>query len=268
MNGAGVTIVGNTLYLVGGSGTNDEVSIQPCGPSTTGSTGLKVSGRLNGINLSGVTQDFAAIYIISFAGNENFQAATNLTIPLVISAGNGKDNIQVGAGDNTISLGNGNDIIQAQNGNNTISLGNGDDSVELGSGDNTVTAGNGNDNVQLGNGNNIVVEGNGRDQVQAGSGDNLIVGGGGPDNIQAGNGSNILIDGAASGAYIAILDQVLSEWVQYGSADAVTIRSQLAGIVTYNAKNANILRAGSGLDWFWYTYGEVHTDRKATDLLN
>jgi hypothetical protein len=60
----------------------------------------------------------------------------------------------------------------------------------------------------------------------------------------------------------------LSEWVQYGSADTVTIRSQLAGILTYNTKHANTLRAGSGLDWFWYTYVEDHTSRKATDLLN
>ena len=269
VNGAGVTIVGNTLYLVGGSTTNDQLNIQPIGSSTTGSTAVQVNGRLSGNNLNGrYTQAFAAIYIIGFAGNDTIQAATSLTIPLVISAGNGIDNIQVGASNNTISLGNGNDNIQAQNGNNFVVVGNGNDNVQLGNGDNTVIAGNGNDKIQLGNGNNIVVEGNGNDHVQAGNGDNLIVGGGGKDNIQAGNGSNILIDGSVNGAYIAILDQVLSEWVQYGTADAATIRSQLVGIVTYNTANANTLQAGSGLDWFWFTCGYDHTNRKATDLLN
>jgi Ca2+-binding RTX toxin-like protein len=269
VNGAGATIVGNTLYLVGGSTTNDQVNIQPIGSSTTGSTGIQVNGRLGGSNLSvPYTQGFAAIYIIGFAGNESFQAANSLTIPLLIIAGNGNDNIQVGAGNNTISLGNGNDNIQAQNGNNTILVGNGNDNVQLGSGCNTVIAGNGNDTIQVGNGNNIVVAGNGRDQIQAGSGDNLIVGGGGTDTIQAGNGSNILIDGSVGGADLAILDQVLSEWMQDGSADTDTIRSQLAGIVTYNTNKANTLQAGSGLDWFWYADGQDHTNRKATDLLN
>jgi thiol-disulfide isomerase/thioredoxin len=110
VNGAGATIVGNTLYLVGGSTTSDQLSIQPIGSSTTGGTGIQVNGRLNGSKLNGrYTQDFATIYIIGSAGNDNLQAASSLTIPLVVSAGNGNDNIQVGAGNNTISLGNGND---------------------------------------------------------------------------------------------------------------------------------------------------------------
>ncbi len=270
VNGAGATIVGNTLYLIGGSTSNDQVNIQPIGSSSAGSTGIQVSGQLGGSNVNNVkyNQAFTAIYIIGFGGNENLQAANTLAIPLLISAGNGNDNIQVGASNTTISLGNGNDNIQAQSGNGTISLGNGNDNVQLGNGNNIVILGNGNDNTQLGKGNNIVVEGNGNDNVQAGNGDNLIVGGGGKDNLQVGNGSNILIDGAVNSANIAVLEQVLSEWVQYGSADVAIIRSQLTGLVTYNTTNANTLDAGSGLDWFWDIYSRDHTNRKATDLLN
>ena len=64
------------------------------------------------------------------------------------------------------------------------------------------------------------------------------------------------------------LRQVLNDWTQYGAAAAnvADIRSRLA--VTYNNSNANILNAGSGLDWFWYTYAKDSTNRKATDLLN
>lgn len=103
-----------------------------------------------------------------------------------------------------------------------------------------VTVGNGNDNIRLGNGNNTVTVGSGNDQVQAGNGNN-----------------------------IAALDQILSEWIDYGSSSAnvAAIRSQL-GTVTCNATNANKLQAGSGLDWFWYTDGKDQSNRKATDLLN
>jgi hypothetical protein len=46
----------------------------------------------------------------------------------------------------------------------------------------------------------------------------------------------------------------------------VGIRSRLA--VIYNPRYANTLDAGSGLDWFWYTYAKDSTNRKTTDLLN
>ena len=149
------------------------------------------------------------------------------------------------------------------------SAGNGNDTVQLGNGNNTVTVGNGNDTVQLGNGNNVVVTGNGTDSIQAGNGDNLIVGGLGKHTIQAGNGSNILIDGSVQLTQSGdTLGQVLSDWIQYGAsaANVASIRQRLS--VTYNTSNANTLKAGSGLDWFWETYAADHTNRKAIDLLN
>jgi hypothetical protein len=64
------------------------------------------------------------------------------------------------------------------------------------------------------------------------------------------------------------LQQVVADWVQYGDtgANVASIRSRLA--VTDNTSHANTLDAGSGLDWFWYTYALDSTNRKATDLLN
>jgi hypothetical protein len=38
--------------------------------------------------------------------------------------------------------------------------------------------------------------------------------------------------------------------------------------VTDNSSHANTLQAGSGMDWFWETYAQDHTNRKVTDLLN
>jgi hypothetical protein len=114
-----------------------------------------------------------------------------------------------------------------------------------------------------------VVEGNGKDNATAGDGDNLIVDGLGEHTVHAGNGSNILIDGSVQLTQSGdSLQQVLADWVQYGAlaANVASIRSRLA--VTDNSSHANTLDAGSGLDWFWYTYAKDSTNRKPTDLLN
>ena len=195
--GPGATVVGNSLYLVGGN-TNDQLNITPIGASQTGSTGIKVNGQLDNVNINNqiYTQAFSTIYVIGLGGNDNIQIARSLTITAVINAGNGNDNIQLGAGSNTVTLGNGNDNIQLGNGNdNAVTLGNGNDNIQLGNGnDNAVTLGNGNDNVQLGNGNedSLTIIGNGNDQVQAGNGnyDFVSITGNGNDQIQLGDGNN------------------------------------------------------------------------------
>jgi Ca2+-binding RTX toxin-like protein len=141
--------------------------------------------------------------------------------------------------------------------------------VRAGNGNNTITLGNGNDNTQLGSGNNVVVEGSGNDTVTLGNGDNLIVAGLGQHTVQAGNGSNILIDGSVQLTHSGdSLRQVLNDWMRYGAvaANVASIRSRLT--VTDNTSRANTLLAGSGLDWFWYTYPGDTTNRKPTDLLN
>jgi hypothetical protein len=64
------------------------------------------------------------------------------------------------------------------------------------------------------------------------------------------------------------LAQVLRDWTQYGAtaANVASIRSRLK--VIDNTTNANTLKAGSGLDWFWETFAQDTTNRKATDMLN
>ncbi len=248
--GSGVTVVGNALYLVGGSNTNDQVNIQPTGTSNTGSTGIMVVAKLNGVDLNHLTynQSFGTVYVVGFNGNDHVQEDVHLAIATVVVAGNGNNTVTLGNGNNTVTLGNGNDQVQAGNGANNISVGNG------------------NDHVRLGNGNNVVVEGNGNDAIEAGNGDNLLVGGLGHHTLQAGNGSNILIDGAVNDS-MAALDAILIEWAQ-SSSNAGDIRSKLQGLVTYNDTYANTLQAGSGLDWFWANFAKDKLNNKPTDLLN
>jgi hypothetical protein len=250
--GPGASVVGSTLWIVGGTTSNDNVQVSPTGSSTTGSTGVQVQATLNRVSTSTkYSQSFSMLDIFLYGGTDNVQLAPTLTLNATVSAGNGTDNVQLDGGNNTVSLGNGNDNIQA------------------GGGSNTLTLGNGNDNVQVGNGNNVVVTGNGNDNIQAGNGDNLIAAGLGQHTVQVGNGSNILIDGGVQLTQSGdSLRQVLDDWILYGAgaANVASIRSRLS--VTYNTHYANTLHAGSALDWFWATDTQDHLNVKKTDLLN
>jgi hypothetical protein len=210
------TIVNNTLYVDGGSGTDDVVLINPIGTSNTGSTGVQIVATLRGVTTTTTyTQDFTSIVIFGGSGNETVLAASSLTIPVSISAGNGNDVVLLGSGNNSVTLGNGTDLVAAgtvgSTGNDKVTLGNGanDFVALLGNGNNQVTLGNGandlvtllgngNDQIQVGNGNVdiVTVVGNGNDQIQVGNGYNDLVTllGDGDDDIQTGTGSGIVID--------------------------------------------------------------------------
>ena len=73
-----------------------------------------------------------AIDIVGFNGNDNITMPGTLTINVVLSEGNGNDNIQLGNGSNTLTLGSGNDQVQAGDGNNNVTVGNGNDNVHAG----------------------------------------------------------------------------------------------------------------------------------------
>ena len=131
-----------------------------------------------------------------------------------------------------------------------------------------MTVGNGNDTILLGNGNNVVVEGNGTDTMTVGNGNNFLVGGLGSHTLTAGNGINILIDGSAT--VVKPNDSfrsILNDWVANPAASNQSkIRARFT--VNYNTTNANTLTAGTGVDWFFYTYKKTTSNKKKTDFLN
>jgi Ca2+-binding RTX toxin-like protein len=154
-------------------------------------------------------------------------------------------------------------------GGDYVQLGNGNDTVTLANGNNIVIVGSGTDSITVGNGNNVVEGGTGNDTIVAGNGNNLLIGGLGKDSLTAGNGRNILIDGSVVTTKPGdSLLAVLNSWIAGGSSSAnvANIRSRIK--VTDNTTNANTLKAGTGLDWFWYTDASDVTNRKVTDLLN
>ena len=127
-----------------------------------------------------------------------------------------------------------------------------------------MTVGNGNDNVQLGNGSDVIVEGNGNDNVSAGNGADLVVGGLGQHTIQLGNGNDILIDGSATVVNSGdSLRQILSDW---NASSSASVNTRLK--VVYNTSHPNVLKAGSGRDWFFFTYSKDVANKKSTDRLN
>ena len=110
----------------------------------------------------------------------------------------------------------------------------------------------------------MIVEGNGNDYVSAGNGSDLVVAGLGRHTILLGNGNDILIDG--SGTVVSAGDtlrQILSDW-NTSSSTPVDMRLN----VVYNASHPNVLLAGSGQDWFFFTYSKDATSRKPTDRLD
>ncbi len=59
------------------------------------------------------------------------------------------------------------------------------------------------------------------------------------------------------------LRNILNDW----NASPTTLVNQRLKVV-YNSTYPNSLKAGSGRDWFFYTYPKTTSNKKATDRLN
>jgi Ca2+-binding RTX toxin-like protein len=279
----GVFALGTTLYVVGAN-TSDAVLISPWGNKLDGSAGLAVVATLNhSLIAKAFTQSFTAIDVFGYGGNDTIGLIPTITLPTTVVEGDGNDVVVLGSGPSTViagngndsvlaigngndvvTLGNGNDSVNLGGGNDTISLGNGNDFISAGDGNDNVTVGNGNDNVQLGNGSDVIVEGNGNDQVSAGNGADVVVAGLGQHTISLGNGNDILIDGSATVVNSGdSLRQILSDW---NTSSSASVDTRLK--IVYNTSHPNVLKAGKGRDWWFYTYNKNSTNIKKTDRLN
>jgi hypothetical protein len=266
---AGISTNGGELDVVATQPGN-LIRVYSSGTSPTGSTGLYVTGTLNGQFVSRTfSQAFTTVHLFG-VGGDTLSEGYALTVNTLVTETGGSNYIQTAGGNDVITLAGGNNQVYGGAGNKAVTLGDSAGTknvVQLGGGNNTVFLGNGNDTVVLGNGNNVLQEGSGTDSVQVGNGDNLIVAGLGKHTVQAGNGSNILFDGSVTLTQANdSLEQVLQTWIQGGASAAAGIRSRVE--VSYNASQQNTLDAGSGLDWFWEIYSLDSVNKKTTDLLN
>ncbi len=110
----------------------------------------------------------------------------------------------------------------------------------------------------------MIVEGNGSDTVIAGNGADLVVGGLGQHTIQLGNGNDILIDGSAS--VVNPGDSFLQILTDWNASPSASVNTRIK--VVYNTVHPNILKAGSGRNWFFYAYVKDVTSKKPTDRWN
>jgi Ca2+-binding RTX toxin-like protein len=118
-----------------------------------------------------------------------------------------------------------------------------------------------NGNIQLGNGSDVIIEGNGNDYVSAGNGADLVVGGLDQHTIQLGNDN--LIDGSPTVVNASdSLHQILSDW---NASPSASVNTRLK--VVYNTIHPNVLKTGSGRDWFFYG-APTTSNKKSTDRLN
>jgi hypothetical protein len=278
-NGADtVTLGGRNDYVSAGNG-NDTVS------AGSGNDTVQLGSGADVITL-GAGNDYVS------AGNGNdtvtISAGTHSDIVQLgngndtVTAGSGNDTVQLGGGTDVITLSAGNDYVSAGNGNDTVTAGSGNDTVQLGGGSDTiqlgdgndfvsagngtdnVTTGNGNDTIQLGNGSDVIIEGNGNDFVSAGDGADLVVAGLGQHTVQLGNGNDILIDGSATVVNSGdSFRQILSDW---NSSSSASVDTRIK--VVYNTSHPNVLKAGIGRNWWFYTYSKDVTNRKSSDRLN
>ena len=89
--------------------------------------------------------------------------------------------------------------------------------------------------------------------VSAGNGPDLVVGGPGQHTIDLGNGNDILIGGSATVVNEGdSFQQILSDW---NSSSSTSVDTRI--IVEYNTTHPNVMQAGSGRDWWFYTYSKL-----------
>jgi hypothetical protein len=79
-----------------------------------------------------------------------------------------------------------------------------------------------------------------------------------------GNGNDILIDDSATVVNSGdSLRQILSDW---NASSSASVNTRLK--VVYNTTHPNVLKAGSGRNWFFFNYSKTTSNKKATDRLN
>lgn len=187
-----------------------------------------------------------------------------------------------GEGNDTIDGGNGNDDnIDGGEGNDSLIGGVGDDTLDggegsdLNPGSDIYFGGTGNDRIKGTSGAEIIVGGDGDDFIQSdGSEGSLLVGGNGSDQILGGTGRDILIDGPTnydtdlSATGLKLIRQEWERWAAKPNtsdssvyAEAIQhLLGQVSGGLnqsytitigpTSNDNSADILKGGSGIDWF------------------
>ena len=225
----GMQVIGTDLVITGGNSA-DTITLS----SGPGGSGVKVTGTLNGVSVNKTfKQTLTGIQIMTGAGNDSITISDSITLPTLVNAGAGVDNVKGGGGS---------DVIFG---------GAGDDTINAAGGDDTVDAGDGNDSVTGGLGRDLLWGGNGDDTIQGGDGNDFLIGGLGADSLYGQNGFDILVGGTVTVREPSTdsLRQVLTDWDVSLPGIHDTLRARL--VVTDDPVSADHLEGGADTDWFW-----------------
>jgi Ca2+-binding RTX toxin-like protein len=132
----------------------------------------------------------------------NYETVTGIE-NLILTAGNDRalgsdvaNQIEAGAGDDSIYGMGGNDVIIAGSGDDDIGGGDGDDLIEGGDGIDAIGGDSGTDIINAGAGDDSAFGGTGNDALYGGAGDDLLRGEDGDDMLSGGDGDDLLRGGA------------------------------------------------------------------------
>ncbi|HEX3358813.1 MAG TPA: DVUA0089 family protein [Tepidisphaeraceae bacterium] len=200
------TLIKGTTYYVGVSGSGNTIYSAANGTGTkTGSAGAYVlmvdgdfakvaSGQLQVSGTGGndaitIGKSGKSIKAVRNGSTLIFTAAS--VTSYFVSAGDGEDDVTIGAGilGTYIDGGAGNDLLNGGNGNDTLTAG---------AGKNTLLGNNGDDRLNGSGGRDSIVGGGGNDRLYGNAGDDTLDGGGGIDRLFGGDGNDALFGGGSN----------------------------------------------------------------------
>ena len=216
---------------------------------------------LNDGEFSDIGNDIGTIGIAVGTMIENLQTgAGNDTVTgneagNAIQSGGGNDDVDAGAGNDTITSGAGNDTTFGGSGEDEIWSGGGDDQVGGAAHDDMIYGEGGNDNLWGGGGHDVIDGGGDNDTLGGGSGNDTLSGGRGVDLIWGGNGNDEI---GGAGHKDVIYGEAGNDMIWggggsdrlYGGADDDIISGGSGNDLISGGSGEDALVGGSGADTF------------------
>lgn len=228
-------------------------SSEPCGSRNIGEGEInetfvveEVGDGEYTVTAFGLTQTYDGVTDILAEGEEGDDKIelVSVTVPAILSGGEGNDILQSGAGDDTLSGGPGHDTINGNDGADTINGDAGDDTLSGNSGNDTVNGGDGADIIN-GDADADTLNGDdGADNIYGGADDDNISGGADNDSLHGDDGHDTIHGNAGDDAIYG--DE--GNDTLYGDSDADTINGGSGDDLMYGNSGNDTMHGGDGND--------------------
>jgi len=269
--GASGATAGNTIYGVGsnlGNYLDDVFAAMVSGAPTATVSGNPIAITLydsDGTDLLDLSYlDASTAANIDLNGGAFSDIGSSIGM-LGIAVGTVIENLEAGAGDDTLTGNAANNVLTAGAGNDLVLSGAGNDTTNGGSGNDTIYGGGGNDNLSATGGLNEIFGGAGSDAITGGINNDLLGGGSGNDVINGGNSNdtmwgssgNDLISGgdgddfSGAGANRDTVNGGLGNDTLYGGGGQDTVSGDDNDDLLGGGTGADLVVGGSGNDTLW-----------------